>query len=1061
MNHSRLAKGPPGSSGGILIIVALLMSLASERHIHGQAVPLTITAPASLAGSFTRTATVSWAPIDPLLTVSGQVAYVGRGCSGDAYLADPAGKVAMIDRGFCNVSDKVDRAARAGAIAVLIAMDNDNPLAFSMAGGSQFVPTLVIRKTEADLIKANLAAPVIVSLGLATGTPGAQTLAVSEVGLHSAIFSGRINPNGIETSYYFEYGISSYTDSTPVQNAGSTPGILTVQASISGLTSGAGYRFRLVATGGGLTAVGQQRFFATAELPYFSENPEDTAVMEGETAFFRAIAFGTQPIDFFMEVNGHVAPSELAFENPDFGYHMRKLVDVQLSDAGSYRMGATNPYSEGIPVYSNPAQLTVYPATPPTIGAVSVLETHTAGVTIGGEINSHGAQETTVTLEYGLTSSYGFTSTATIGTGGALELRTFAGSAGFPPDSIPRFSDPGSLMTSTESPLLLKPGKTYHIRAIASSVGGTTYGPDSMFATSLPTTHTVMNADADGAGSLRDTIAYADFYDTIVFDPALNGQTIFADVLSLFKPLTISGPGADKIALSGSLSHQVIWVSSPGTVKISGITIRDGFARGGTLLEGGAGIYNLSDLELDGCAFENNQLEWGYWALRGGAIRHKGSRLIINRCAFANNSGWGGGGALDNDVFGYYSYPAPDGVVKGSIITDSVFSGNSGAVGPGAIQSDRSLEISGSTFTGNTTEFSGGGALSNLPNHGSESLNEGLIVRTCSFSENISGAVGGAIYNEAALVVDGTTLLRNQAWQGGAVYNYGGLIGQNSTFSENSAEEGGAIFNYGQSTFKSTTLVGNTSATGASIANYGEFSLGNSLIEDQPAGIFNSLGHNLVSMGDGSSGWIETDMVGSVASPIIPALGPLGKYGGSTLTYALLAGSPAINSGDSSLAAFGTDQRGGGFARIVSVAVDIGAYEVGDPLTLLQDILIDLKAMADGTLGNGDAQKLRLIIERLTAALNPALWQDTYHLARGSSYFATQAETLALLSRFPPQMAVRVVEADRIIAVTAINAQPGVEKAKEFLEQGDKLLVKRNITGAAAQYASAWSATFK
>jgi subtilisin family serine protease len=129
---------------------------------------LTINSPANIAGVHGNTARVAWAPIGSGFT--GDVAYVGRGCPSpfDSYLADPAGKVALIDRDSCAASLKVDRAAKAGAIGVLIGLvDAGDPVSFSYGGGDTFVPTLVIVKSTADLIKANLAAPVNVTLAAA------------------------------------------------------------------------------------------------------------------------------------------------------------------------------------------------------------------------------------------------------------------------------------------------------------------------------------------------------------------------------------------------------------------------------------------------------------------------------------------------------------------------------------------------------------------------------------------------------------------------------------------------------------------------------------------------------------------------------------------------------------------------------------------------------------------------------------------------------------------------------------------------------------------------------
>ena len=60
-----------------------------------------------------------------------------------------------------------------------------------------------------------------------------------------------------------------------------------------------------------------------------------------------------------------------------------------------------------------------------------------------------------------------------------------------------------------------------------------------------------------------------------------------------------------------------------------------------------------------------------------------------------------------------------------------------------------------------------------------------------------------------------------------------------------------------------------------------------------------------------------------------PLLGPLQDNGGSTLTYALLPGSPAIDRGDPAFVPPPDfDQRGDGFPRVVNSRLDMGAFEV-------------------------------------------------------------------------------------------------------------------------------------
>jgi minor extracellular serine protease Vpr len=146
-----------------------VISVAQTEVPTAKRFPLRINSPANIARTDANTATVDWAPVDQGFT--GDVAYVGRGCPidgatpEDPYLADPAGKVALIDRGVCAVSLKVDRAARAGAIGVLIGLvAPGDAIGFSFGGGTVFVPTLVITQSTSNLIKANIAAPVNVTV---------------------------------------------------------------------------------------------------------------------------------------------------------------------------------------------------------------------------------------------------------------------------------------------------------------------------------------------------------------------------------------------------------------------------------------------------------------------------------------------------------------------------------------------------------------------------------------------------------------------------------------------------------------------------------------------------------------------------------------------------------------------------------------------------------------------------------------------------------------------------------------------------------------------------------
>lgn len=143
------------------------ISVAQTSVPSGVSYGLKINSPAAIAGVYPNTATVDWAPVGDGFT--GDVVYIGTACPGEPLLANPAGKVALIDRGTCSISLKVDVAGTAGATGVLLGLvAPGDAVSFSYGGGTNFPPTLVIQQSAALKIKANIAAPVNVSVSDAT-----------------------------------------------------------------------------------------------------------------------------------------------------------------------------------------------------------------------------------------------------------------------------------------------------------------------------------------------------------------------------------------------------------------------------------------------------------------------------------------------------------------------------------------------------------------------------------------------------------------------------------------------------------------------------------------------------------------------------------------------------------------------------------------------------------------------------------------------------------------------------------------------------------------------------
>src|SRR5207244_1350030 len=95
----------------------------------------------------------------------------------------------------------------------------------------------------------------------------------------------------------------------------------------------------------------------------------------------------------------------------------------------------------------------------------------------------------------------------------------------------------------------------------------------------------------------------------------------------------------------------------------------------------------------------------------------------------------------------------------------------------------------------------------------------------------------------------------------------------------------------GTPTFINTIIAGNTAS------NRGPDVGGTA---NNPQSVTSS-GNNLIGKTDGSTGWIGSDLTGTIASPLNPLLSSLGNYGGPTQTLALLPGSPAIDAGNNAL----------------------------------------------------------------------------------------------------------------------------------------------------------------
>jgi chitodextrinase len=106
-----------------------------------------------------------------------------------------------------------------------------------------------------------------------TTPPTAVTGLAEEIGVSRAVLHARVNPEGLDTVYYFEYGpTTSYGFKAPTRagEAGSGTGEERVSGAIGGLSGGGVYHYRVVAKNVAGVVYGADRTFVT-ESPSWTE----------------------------------------------------------------------------------------------------------------------------------------------------------------------------------------------------------------------------------------------------------------------------------------------------------------------------------------------------------------------------------------------------------------------------------------------------------------------------------------------------------------------------------------------------------------------------------------------------------------------------------------------------------------------------------------------------------------------------------------------------------------------------------------------------------------------
>jgi hypothetical protein len=118
------------------------------------------------------------------------------------------------------------------------------------------------------LLSSAIVCLAFASNAFAASAPAATTKAPSSIGPTTTHLNGAINPNGQATTWYFEFGTTgSYGTKTTAQSAGAGAKSVNESSTVTGLTAGTTYHFRIVASNASGTSFGADQSFVTVSPP--------------------------------------------------------------------------------------------------------------------------------------------------------------------------------------------------------------------------------------------------------------------------------------------------------------------------------------------------------------------------------------------------------------------------------------------------------------------------------------------------------------------------------------------------------------------------------------------------------------------------------------------------------------------------------------------------------------------------------------------------------------------------------------------------------------------------